>query len=694
MKTFFKEILRTLTYRSVFLLSLPMLMLMLAAPSCEKSDEPDPTALKAPVLTAGETTNSSLEVRWEAVERAAHYEWEFNGTSGETTNHSFFASDLTPSTSYTLRVRACPAAENKSQLPSEWSEITLTTGERRLEDVLSIKILHISDIGVQVESSSTQTEETYYLRISPADQVDGRSNEEIRAADRAFFEEEARTLGFTLSEYLDLRLDKGTTVTTSGALSPNSAYCVYGYGMRNDGTVTSNLVRKSFRTLSNETPQIAITLGTIESTSVEASFAPQDGDIEYAALLRPAAAYLELGDEECLKKLVEELVKEGIDGTLLLKGDATRTFDMLTPDTEYLLFAFGYDAESQQAFTSLSRKVFKSAREFSELTVEITVEDITPETAQVAFIPSDKNATYFYSVEPAHQFEGLTDEEFIARAVANAKASGLLSFYLTSGDEAYRQDLYPDMDYVAFAFGFEYGSMQVTTGLLRNEFRSGHLDVPELGIDIKVSNLTSDTATVTFTPTNDEAYYFSYVAPSAEFAGLDDDAMIEKALSLPGYALAFVDCGTLDFDAELSPGTEYTAIAFGYEHDMPTTKPFTLTFTSPEWEDPSQLFKISHSNLTSDSADIHVIPADKQMRYFSDLKLSSDYEGLTEEEITRKMIDEAWYISLYIHYGILDEPFSGLQADTEYTYFIFGYDSDTGTRTTPVSSYRIRTAAQ
>ena len=205
---------------------------------------------------------------------------------------------------------------------------------------------------------------------------------------------------------------------------------------------------------------------------------------------------------------------------------------------------------------------------------------------------------------------------------------------------------------------------------------------------------TSDTATVTFTPTNDEAYYFSYVAPSAEFAGLDDDAMIEKALSLPGYALAFVDCGTLDFDAELSPGTEYTAIAFGYEHDMPTTKPFTLTFTSPEWEDPSQLFKISHSNLTSDSADIHVIPADKQMRYFSDLKLSSDYEGLTEEEITRKMIDEAWYISLYIHYGILDEPFSGLQADTEYTYFIFGYDSDTGTRTTPVSSYRIRTAAQ
>lgn len=688
MKTFFKEILRTLTYRSVFLLSLPMLML--AAPSCEKSDEPDPTALKAPVLTAGETTNSSLEVRWEAVERAAHYEWEVNGTSGETTNHSFFASDLTPSTSYTLRVRACPAAENKSLLPSEWSEITLTTGERRLEDVLSIKILHISDIGVQVESSSTQTEETYYLRISPADQVDGRSDEEIRAADRAFFEEEARTLGFTLSEYLDLRLDKGTTVTTSGALSPNSAYCVYGYGMRNDGTVTSNLVRKSFRTLNNETPQIAITLGTIESTSVEASFAPQDGNIEYAALLRPAAAYLELGDEECLKKLV----KEGIDGTSLLKGDATRTFDMLTPDTEYLLFAFGYDAESQQAFTSLSRKVFKSAREFSELTVEITVEDITPETAQVAFIPSDKNATYFYSVEPAHQFEGLTDEEFIARAVANAKASGLLSFYLTSGDEAYRQDLYPDMDYVAFAFGFEYGSMQVTTGLFRNEFRSGHLDVPELGIDIKVSNLTSDTATVTFTPTNDEAYYFSYVAPSAEFAGLDDDAMIEKALSLPGYALAFVDCGTLDFDAELSPGTEYTAIAFGYEHDMPTTKPFTLTFTSPEWEDPSQLFKISHSNLTSDSADIHVIPADKQMRYFSDLKLSSDYEGLTEEEITRKMIDEAWYISLYIHYGILDEPFSGLQADTEHTYFIFGYDSDTGTRTTPVSSYRIRTAAQ
>lgn len=688
MKTFFKEILRTLTYRSVFLLSLPMLML--AAPSCEKSDEPDPTALKAPVLTAGETTNSSLEVRWEAVERAAHYEWEVNGTSGETTNHSFFASDLTPSTSYTLRVRACPAAENKSLLPSEWSEITLTTGERRLEDVLSIKILHISDIGVQVESSSTQTEETYYLRISPADQVDGRSDEEIRAADRAFFEEEARTLGFTLSEYLDLRLDKGTTVTTSGALSPNSAYCVYGYGMRNDGTVTSNLVRKSFRTLNNETPQIAITLGTIESTSVEASFAPQDGNIEYAALLRPAAAYLELGDEECLKKLV----KEGIDGTSLLKGDATRTFDMLTPDTEYLLFAFGYDAESQQAFTSLSRKVFRSAREFSELTVEITVEDITPETAQVAFIPSDKNATYFYSVEPAHQFEGLTDEEFIARAVANAKASGLLSFYLTSGDEAYRQDLYPDMDYVAFAFGFEYGSMQVTTGLFRNEFRSGHLDVPELGIDIKVSNLTSDTATVTFTPTNDEAYYFSYVAPSAEFAGLDDDAMIEKALSLPGYALAFVDCGTLDFDAELSPGTEYTAIAFGYEHDMPTTKPFTLTFTSPEWEDPSQLFKISHSNLTSDSADIHVIPADKQMRYFSDLKLSSDYEGLTEEEITRKMIDEAWYISLYIHYGILDEPFSGLQADTEYTYFIFGYDSDTGTRTTPVSSYRIRTAAQ
>ena len=646
-----------------------------------------PRALEVPALAEGEVTQTSVEVVWEKIENASFYEWSFDDKTTRTTTCSFVTEGLEPATTYTFEVRACPAEDDRAYLASEWKSISVVTDERTvLPEMLTISVLYVSDVGVRVQGESSQPDETYYLRVGPFEEVDGFSDEEIQAADLAFFTEEARLLDMTLEEYLDLRFDKGTSFLTLGTLAPNTQYCVYGYGMRNDGTVTSAITRKPFRTLGDGELQIAVAVDEVGTEAATVTFTPKSDEFEYAGIVRPSEKFLSMSDEECIAALLSETISE----ERIFRGEASHTFDGLTPDTEYVVFAFGYDKTSQQAITSLTRQLFKSAaEELDSFTVQIDVTDITPESANVSFIPSDKGAMYFYSVEKKARYKDMTDDELIEKALQDARKSAMLDLYLASGDKEFRQQLDHDQEYVAFAFGYDYASDKVTTGLFKREFTAGHLDVPEFNIGITVSDLTSDTAYVKFSATDEQTRYFFYVTEAEGFRGLDDDAMIEKVLDIPGYAGVFIESGEYGSTWELNPGTEYLAIAFGYEDDIPTTAPFTHYFSTPAWEDPTRQFKVSHTALTSTSVDIKIIPADKEMEYFSDLQPSADFEGLGEEEIAAKLLDEAWYV--YTDSGIQDFPYTGLQPATEYTLFVFGYDSSGETRTTPVTSYKIHT---
>lgn len=561
-----------------------------------------------------------------------------------------------------------------------------TPSGQELPEMLSITLLRVTDTGVQLTCESASEDGTYYLRIGPAAEADGLTDEEIQAADAQFFVEEAEALDMTLQEYLELRLDKGTVSVTMGGLESETAYCAYGYGLNMDGTVTSVIERCPFVTLSSEEPFVAVSFDSIGPDYAEVTFVPVDDGITYVYDIRPADDYLAMSDEDC----IADIVTAGIQDDMIKTGEYTHTFDGLSPETSYTVFAFGYDRTSAQAITSLTRELFESTPEaLSDFSIEIKAEDITPSSAEISFIPSDKNVTYFYDVLPAAAYEGMSDSEVIEAALGAAGESGLLYYYLTSGDESFSQALVHDRDYVAYAFAYDYFSGGAASGLFRHDFTSGHSDVPQFSVEIEVGEITSDMATVIFRGSDEETPYFFYLAKSAELAGLSGDALVEQALSLPGYAGSWIERGEYEYSWEVNPGTEYTAIAFGYDSDIVTTVPFTRSFNTPDWEDPSQQFRIEISNLTATTVDVRIIPADKDMEYFTDIVVSADYEGLSDDEITEKLIDNSYYF--YADSGIEDYPYYGLMPDTDYTVYVFGCDSYTEERTTPLYSLDLHT---
>lgn len=561
-----------------------------------------------------------------------------------------------------------------------------TPSEQELPEMLSITLLRVTDTGVVLKCESVSEDSTYYLRVGPAEEVEGLADEEVQAFDAQFFVEEAAALDMTLEEYLSLRLDRGTVSVALGNLEPVAGYCAYGYGLTADGTVTSVMERRPFVTLSSDEPFVTVSFGSIGPDEAEVTFTPADDEITYVFDIRPAEDYLAMSDAEC----IEDIISAGVSEDMIRTGEYTHVFDGLTPETEYIVFAFGYDVPSGQTITSLARELFESTSGMlPDFSIEVRVENITPSSADIFFIPSDKNASYFYDVLPAAAYEGMSDSEVIEAALGAAGESGLLYYYLTSGDESFSQALVHDRDYVAYAFAYDYFSGGAASGLFRHDFTSGHSDVPQFSVEIEVEEITSDMATVIFRGSDEETPYFFYLAKSAELAGLSGDALVEQALSLPGYAGSWIERGEFEYSWEVNPGTEYTAVAFGYDSDIVTTDPFSRSFTTPEWEDPSLLFRIETDNLTATSVDVRIIPADKEMDYFTDIVPSAGYDGLSDDEVTEKLIEEAWYF--YSDYGIMDYPYTGLTPGTDYTVYVFGCDEYTEERTTPLHSLRLHT---
>ena len=241
---------------------------------------------------------------------------------------------------------------------------------------------------------------------SHPEEVEGLTDEEVQAFDAQFFVEEAAALDMTLEEYLSLRLDRGTVSVALGNLEPGAGYCAYGYGLTADGTVTSVMERRPFVTLSSDEPFVTVSFGSIGPDEAEVTFTPADDEITYVFDIRPAEDYLAMSDAEC----IEDIISAGVSEDMIRTGEYTHVFDGLTPETEYIVFAFGYDVPSGQTITSLARELFESTSGMlPDFSIEVRVENITASSADIFFIPSDKNASYFYDVLPAAAYEGMSD---------------------------------------------------------------------------------------------------------------------------------------------------------------------------------------------------------------------------------------------------------------------------------------------
>ena len=110
---------------------------------------------------------------------------------------------------------------------------------------------------------------------------------------------------------------------------------------------------------------------------------------------------------------------------LLDAADGVDAYDYtgLEPNTDYVVIAISLDANIAAAGTAV-RANFKTVEEKedpvpSDMTFEIAVNDITFSSASVQVIPSNSEATYYWSVYPTEAIQGMGDADLCAAIKEN-----------------------------------------------------------------------------------------------------------------------------------------------------------------------------------------------------------------------------------------------------------------------------------
>ena len=292
---------------------------------------------------------------------------------------------------------------------------------------------------------------------------------------------------------------------------------------------------------------------------------------------------------------------------VLSLGSESYTLNKLEPETGYYAFAVGVDADGKitsnvtiKAFTTLSNDVNDNPTSQNSFSINVT--DITTNGATVSITPSNSDTYYFDVVEKAEYSQYVDSSAFAANYLADLQSliteyGYTLADILSSGSDSYTysDDLDAGTDYVAFAFGVSTTG-EITTDVTIKEFAtlssgSGSGSTSQNTFAIAVSGVTSNSATVSVTPSNNDTYYFDvYEKDIMDQYGdinifvADYVAYLKSLYESYGYTLADALSSGADsytYDGDLDPNTIYYAFAFGVNSDgAVTTNVTTKTFTT------------------------------------------------------------------------------------------------------------------
>lgn len=177
----------------------------------------------------------------------------------------------------------------------------------------------------------------YFSYVLEASKCSGKTDEEIVKAVK-------NELGYDILGYEKT----GTTVVSSyGKLKSNTEYYVVAFGVDpdKDYAATTSVTKRLFKTkVESTTPPsgekaIDINVKELTATKISVDFVPGDPDMEYVANVYKTAKFEGMNDEQIIKSVIEDFGYEIYYG--LPKGNYNITRDACSPNTEYVIVAFG-----------------------------------------------------------------------------------------------------------------------------------------------------------------------------------------------------------------------------------------------------------------------------------------------------------------------------------------------------------------
>lgn len=188
-------------------------------------------------------------------------------------------------------------------------------------------------------------------------------------------------------------------------------------------------------------PAVEIAVGEVTSTTVEATFTPNDDCASYYLMISTAAEMEQWVNIMGLS--LEELVKQwGIEETT----EYTHTWTDMTPNTEYTVYALPLDTDGNYGELNTAIATTEQAGGTGVAVIALEVENVSNTEVITRATPNEETASYHYGLIEKTYFEEIGEEA----AVELIRNDG---YELYSYDEWTWIELVPNIYYYAISTG-------------------------------------------------------------------------------------------------------------------------------------------------------------------------------------------------------------------------------------------------
>ena len=355
-----------------------------------------------------------------------------------------------------------------------------------------------------------------------------------------------------------------------------------------------------------ENPEAPFVLKVSETTfyNTFVDVTPADDEMTYYFSYISVSDYGMLGSDQALmdsniqaiKELAATSGKTFGDMFLILNNVGMNRFEVrnLSAETEYYVFAFGFDIEGNIT-SGLVKESFKTladpGKPESDMKLEILIEDKTATEATVKVVPSRDDEYYFFAAVHKNSVPGSDDAavlDYYVTLFNDFVASDGFDVFaqqnLSKGTDSYRYNsLLTDNEYIVYAFGVAmHGNRLVSTTPLNtlHFMTESETETPTDDlIGIKITELTATAVSALFTPKAEVDGYLCEIVLADAIKDMTDEQIADYVIELHGGA--DVALYTMQYDAyelksimdNYTPDTEYVALAFGMDSNLKLTTP-------------------------------------------------------------------------------------------------------------------------
>lgn len=462
---------------------------------------------------------------------------------------------------------------------------------------LKIELAKANETSLEILCTPSD-DKTPYLVFAIA-KSEYKNDAEMISSNLSTLQFEARLDGKKFTDYIAALQHRGTTTVAIDDLTANTKYYVFAYANDSEGNVVGeDIFMREVSTAAKAAFSIALSVDNVTDFEADITATPSDANETYFINCMEAANYEAAGGDTQIAATWVAYIKQKYSGQyskFTTKGNISSSLSNLSPNTKYVLFAFGMDSNGNIT-SKLSRLDF-TTKEFvptDNCTFELSASNIQATTMTLNVTPSSSTTRYYIGLVTAAAAAEYTKDGLAAEFISMEEEYDIdwaTTPYVFTGaksldviDDLSYKPLTASTEYTFVIFGIDTTGKRTTTVTTFNATTAAPAQ-SDMTFSMEATDITMNGATVTVTPSSQTEAYFSNIMPYDTYkTATDDNEIISSIAEQLGSNMSnYLETGAVKYNYEyqLVSNTKYVAYAFGYDGGA-TTKLFTYEFTTSE----------------------------------------------------------------------------------------------------------------